>query len=312
MESPLNHKTNMCVCVCVWVWPLSGAQVSRWASTQVSSVSVGAAEAAGVLRRAALVDVLTAGHLLLEGEARRTQTAETAQRVVTRGAAAYLTVLALVLIWTYRHTQGQRSGRFPQLCSLSARGPHQRSGDFNQQSPASVTDRQTPHTGWWENTNTHTHTHTHTHTQRETHAHTQDDGKTLTPHTGWWENTNTHRHTGWWENTNLTHTHTHTHTQRDTHTKDDGKTLTSQTHTERDTHTHTHRDTHTQRYMHPHTHTQRDRQVKVSHRRTGSTGSAAGIPVDSCTCSRPPDSDSRADSDDSPHTRPCLTHTHIS
>ncbi len=143
-----------------------------------------------------------------------------------------------------------------------------------------------------------------------THTHTQDDGKSLTSHTHTHRDTqtHTHTHTGWWENTN---THTHTHTQ------DDGKTLTSHTHTHTQTgwwentnlthtHTHTHTEIHTQRYIHTHTHTQ----VKVSHRRTGSTGSAAGIPVDSCTCSRPPDSDSRADSDDSPHTRPCLSHTY--
>lgn len=78
--------------------PLSGPQVSRWASAQVSSICVGAAEGAGVLLGAALVHVLTASRRLLEGETRRAQTAETAQCVVARGAAANLTVLALVLI----------------------------------------------------------------------------------------------------------------------------------------------------------------------------------------------------------------------
>lgn len=68
------------------------------AAAQVAPLGVGAAVAAGVLGRGALVDVLAAEPVLLEVEPGGAGAAEAAQRVVAVGASAHIAALALVLI----------------------------------------------------------------------------------------------------------------------------------------------------------------------------------------------------------------------
>lgn len=79
--------------------PLSCAEVSRWTSTEVSPVCVGASKLAGVLAGGALVDVCAASACLLVVEAGGAEAAEASKGVVARCSPTDLTVQALVLIW---------------------------------------------------------------------------------------------------------------------------------------------------------------------------------------------------------------------
>lgn len=78
--------------------PLSSPVVTSRTATQVASVCVGAAVAAGVAAHGTLVHILAAASTLLKVEARGTHTLIAAQCVVAGRGATHCRCLALVLI----------------------------------------------------------------------------------------------------------------------------------------------------------------------------------------------------------------------
>lgn len=80
--------------------PLADSEVAWRTATQVAALSVGAAVAAGGLRRAALVDVLASSAELLVLEAGWTHALVAPQGVVTGGSAANVSAEAFVFIDT--------------------------------------------------------------------------------------------------------------------------------------------------------------------------------------------------------------------
>lgn len=79
---------------------LSSPVVTSRTATQVSSVCVGAAEAAGVTAHGTLIDILAAAPSLFKVKAGRTQTLKAAQGVVAGGRATHRRTRTLILIHT--------------------------------------------------------------------------------------------------------------------------------------------------------------------------------------------------------------------
>lgn len=80
--------------------PLAYPEVTRWAATQVATLSVGAAVTAGGLRRATFIDVLAPSAELFVLEAGGAHALVAAQSVVTGGSSTNVCTEALVLIDT--------------------------------------------------------------------------------------------------------------------------------------------------------------------------------------------------------------------
>ena len=78
--------------------PLAYPEVTRWAATQVATLSVGAAVTAGGLRRATFIDVLAPSAELFVLEAGGAHALVAAQSVVTGGSSTNECTEALVLI----------------------------------------------------------------------------------------------------------------------------------------------------------------------------------------------------------------------
>lgn len=79
---------------------LPSSEEAAGASTEVSSVSVGAAVDTGVVTSVTFIHVLAASALLLKVKTRRTHTLEAAQCVIARGRSAHGSSLAFVFIDT--------------------------------------------------------------------------------------------------------------------------------------------------------------------------------------------------------------------
>lgn len=78
--------------------PLSKSVVARWAATEITTLSVGAAVTAGVLGRGALIHIVAGMGELVIGEPRWADTPVTPQGVVARSRATCVRIGALVFI----------------------------------------------------------------------------------------------------------------------------------------------------------------------------------------------------------------------
>lgn len=88
--------------ICLWPGelslPLAYSEVTRWAATQVATLSIGATITAGRLGRATFIDVLTSSTELFELEASRTCALVTPQRIVTGSSATDVSTQTFILI----------------------------------------------------------------------------------------------------------------------------------------------------------------------------------------------------------------------